>query len=486
MQVTSYVQSWDTIVQDLPDTAQPVLETFLATGLADIQHVKDFTNLTRDRVIRALERLVSGGLLRRPEFAIRRPDKRGQPGAVYLLIEDGAQTLQLLGHEQARACNLKGDLPILHGLAMTDFHLSARKFGMGIATDRVLKFNTREIRPDHLVTLASGRKIIFEIEQQSSLETLRRIMESLRHKQSFFESRAHPEILPEVRMILHMNRSGSWDKTLSVWEKALGAVRQESDKSLAFRLFAIPRREFLESPDWGEERQLPWREVLPLRERTLAEDEPHPSLPKWIQNSPHEQQLILLSYRQVLLETAHKRDSHLGVNPYFLENMRLIYSASHDEVATPREQVSLPNRSIRMLDEYLKMMNLTQPLRVALHAMDTKTKWNPTMIMQRMQIAITIFLRQHGWRADGPLQAYPSVSNWESRASEQFFVRVEIRNPFILYLHEEREVEPARDEVQRAEKALAWVLQALLVYSVELGLGRLEFWEGKGKDDAHS
>lgn len=447
MQVT-FVQVWDEIVHDLPDVARPALEAFLATGLADIHHIMNFANLTRDRAIRIAERLVSAELVRRPGMAIKRPDKRGQPASVYLLAENGAQTLQLLGHEQARGCNLKGDLPILHALVMTDIHLAARKAGVTIETDRVLKFNTREIRPDHLVILGWGRKIIFEIEQQASLETLRRIMESLSNKQHFFESKAHPEVISEVRMILNMNRGAQWDRTLSVWEKALGMVQEEAGGRLSFRLFAITRREFLDAPDWEEDRHLPWREVLPLRQKPLTEEvQQNAAIPKWVQNSPREQRLILLSYWQVLQESAQQRDSHLGVNPFLLENMRLIYSASHDEAATPREQVALPHRSLKMLDEYLKMMALHKPLNAVLHAMDAKTKWNPTMIMQRMQIAIAVFLRQHGWRADGPLQVFPQISNWESRASEQFYVRVEIRNPFLLHLQEERDVEPSQDEV---------------------------------------
>jgi hypothetical protein len=105
MQVTSFVQVWDELHADLP-AAQPTLETFLATGLADVQHVTGFASLSRDRAIRAVERLVSGGLLRHLEFAVRRPDKRGQLAAVYLLTEDGARILQLIGHAKARACNL--------------------------------------------------------------------------------------------------------------------------------------------------------------------------------------------------------------------------------------------------------------------------------------------------------------------------------------------------------------------------------------------
>jgi hypothetical protein len=89
MQVTTFVQVWDELRADLP-AAQPALETFLATGLADVQHV--------DRAIRAVERLGSGGFLRRLEFVVKRSDKRGQPAAVYLLTEDGARILLLLGH----------------------------------------------------------------------------------------------------------------------------------------------------------------------------------------------------------------------------------------------------------------------------------------------------------------------------------------------------------------------------------------------------
>jgi len=103
MQVTSFVQVWDTILADLP-AAQPALETFLGTGLADIHHVMGFANLTRDRASRVLERMTSVELLRRSEYVIKRPDQRGQPSAGYLLTEDGAQVLQMLGHSKARAC----------------------------------------------------------------------------------------------------------------------------------------------------------------------------------------------------------------------------------------------------------------------------------------------------------------------------------------------------------------------------------------------
>ena len=477
MQVTLFVQVWDAIVADLP-AAQPALETFLGTGLADIHHVMGFANLTRDRASRVLERMVSAELLCRPEFVIKRPDQRGQPSSVYLLTENGAQVLQMLGHSKARACHLKGDLPILHALVMTDIHLIAHKAGVEIATDRALVFKTSEIRPDHLVTLVGGKKVIFEIEQQASSETLRRVLESLNHKQSFFTSKVHPDILPEVRMILQMNRGALWDRTLSIWEKALGLVLKEAGNKLAFRLFAITRREFLGAPDWEHERHLPWREILPQKEKTLLqEDTQEESIPGWVANSPRENQMVLLALRQVLQENANIRDEYLRADPMLLENMRIIYSASHDECASPMEQAALPRRSIAMLKEYLQMVELLTPLRSAIHAMSPKTTWSPTMILHRMQVTMSTFLGHHGWRPSGALLAYPAVSRWDDHSPYQFHIKVTIRNLRVLIPKEEGYgVEPSQDEVKRTEEALEWVLQALFIYSIELGLGRIEFW----------
>ncbi len=477
MQVTSFIQVWDAILADLP-AAQLALETFLSTGQADIHHVTGFANLTRDRANRVLERMVSGGLLRRSEFIVKRPDQRGQPSGVYILTEEGAQVLQMLGHSKARASHLKGDLPILHALTMTDIHLAAHKSGVEISTDRVLAFKTSEIRPDHLVTLADGKKIIFEIEQQASVETLRRVLESLNHKQSFFSSKVHLDILPEIRMILQMNRGTQWDKTLSVWEKALGLVQKETGNKLAFRLFAITRREFLGAPDWENEHHLPWREIVPQKEKTLLPENPQKEpMPGWVANSPRENRLVLLALRQTLLENANIRDKYSHADPMLLENIRIIYSASHDECASPMEQAALPRKSIAMLKEYLQMVKLLAPLRSAIHAMGPKANWSPTMILHRMQVTTSTFLGHHGWRPSGALLAYPVVSRWDDHSPYQFQVKVTIRNLRVLSPKEEAYgVEPSQDEVKRTEEALEWVLQALFIYSIELGLGRVEFW----------
>jgi hypothetical protein len=95
--------------------------------------------------------------------------------------------------------------------------------------------------------------------------------------------------------------------------------------------------------------------------------------------------------------------------------------------------------------------------------------------MHRMQSVVHTFLWHHGWRSDGALYVYTTVSDWQARSIHQFQVRVQIRSAEIMMADGDLVV-PTRDEVKRTEEALAWVLQALFVYGPELGLGKVEFW----------
>jgi hypothetical protein len=113
MKVTTSKEVWENNLKQIPETAQPVLETFSVTGLAEISQIITCTNLTRDKVNRAVERMVSKELLREFERPIPRPDKRGSPPAVYLLTDTGAKALHSLGHPQARASGLTDDQTIL-------------------------------------------------------------------------------------------------------------------------------------------------------------------------------------------------------------------------------------------------------------------------------------------------------------------------------------------------------------------------------------
>ena len=475
MQVSSNTQTWQSILQAIPDTARPVLETFVPTGLADANQVQQFTNLTRDRVARALERLLSGQLLVPWKRPLPRPDQRGKPANTYLLTREGAEVLTAIGFKGARACGLQDDLTLLHRLAMTDLHLAAAKAGVPIRTDQQLRFNGRELRPDHLVTLEDGRSLLFEVEQAASTETLRRVVESLQNKRDFFASNPG-NLLPEIRMVLQLPRGTKWDRTLRTWEKAMSIVQERSGGPLGFRLFAIPRREFLQSPEWGEARNLFWLEVVAPEKSTVLQPHSQPVPKALLYRTAHEDHLVLAALWQDFQENVQSAQEQFPrPDPEFFRTLRLIHAASHDRELSDLEQAAMPYASIYLLDQYLSIRNLRPTLNKSIHNGKGSLRWNPTTILHRMQVVINTFLGLHGWRADGPLFVTASMSDWQDVTQRTFGVNVKIRKPTILMFADDLVV-PTRAEIEQNERALAWNLWALFAYSLDLGLGRVEFW----------
>ena len=472
MKVTPYQEVWENILGQIPDTAQPVLETFSSTGLAEISQIITCTNLTRDKVNRALERMESQGLLREFGRPIPRPDKRGSPPAAYLLTDIGARVLHSLGHPQARASGLTEDLTILHRLAMTDIHLAALKAGLAIRTDKTLKFGNDILRPDHLITLSSGEILLFEIEQAASTATLRRIVESLQNKQDFFASK--PNAWPEVRMILQLPRGGKWDRTLKTWVKALGVVQEKAKGQLNFHLFAIPRTEFLDAPDWGIERKLSWREVHPPQKAVELESEIVPEI--FLNRNSQEDRLVLKALWQDFIENVKPaQEQRPRPDPEFFQIIRLIHSASYDTNLPLIDQAAMPYASLYLMKKYLTMRKLDGTIKGALHRGGHDTRWNITTINHRMQTVINAFLNVHGWRSDGLLSVYAKVSDWENTNSRVFDVKVTIKSAEILMFRDDLVV-PSKTEIMEIELALSWALWSLFEYSGDLGLGRIDFW----------
>lgn len=466
---------WKSIEETLPETARPVLECFAATALADLSQIAAHTDLTRDKVTRVLERLQSKGLIKEYPRNVKRPDKAGKPAAMYQLTGDGATVLKTLGHAHASASGLNDDTAALHRLAMTELHLAASKAGVTIRTDRALRYNDTELRPDHQVVLSDGNILLFEIEQSASAAILRRIIESLQHKQDFFAARAHPNVLPEVRMLLHLKRNKQWEKTLKVWERAMGVVRENAKGKLHFRLLAIPLHEFLEAPDWETERELFWKEVLPPQPQTgLVVAEPK-GLSTLMQRTAREDRLVLRALWQDFNERIQPGIGLPKADPEFFQLMQLIYYASHDPHLPLIEQAATPHASLYLLRRYLELKQLQKRIHSELHRGERDTRWNITTILHRMQSIANVFLTVHGWRMYGLLLVQSSANDMKTRPTRVFDMLVHIRDPQIL-MNRDDLVVPSKEEVREMEEALAWVLYALFAYSEELGLGGLSYW----------
>lgn len=471
----------------LPETPWlAILQAFEITGCLDTEQLQTVSGLQRMKLTRLLDKLESfrAGLppiLHKLEQDIRRPGARGRTPKVYLLGESGAALLRLQGNEDAHACGLNSDIAITHALAMVDVHLSAKRSGVDLLTDQVLVFGDgNSLRPDHQLP---GDKIRFlEVEQAASLETLRRLVTSLGHKQAFFDNAEESASFEKtVYLLIQLPRGPVWERTLKTWQQAIQLLEEKTGRQINFRVLAFSLQDFLRQPNWENLQVQPWLDLTtPGTEIVKAQKsmQQNAKLPhNLMYRSTRQDKLVLAALWQNFESlAAQKQEKYPTANPEFLQMIRIIYAASHDFSRPALELASLPHASLYLLEQYLKMHPaLLERLQKVLHFGRGTLRWNSTTILHRMQVVINAFLAYHGWRSDGGLLAYPSIADWDEAGPRTFAVNVILRDPELLMLPDENVV-PSQVEIISCEDALAWILWALFNYAPELGLGRVEFW----------
>ncbi len=463
-----------------------LLRTLNITGAANSLQLQAALRLSRDRLPRLIEQ-VNQLAKRLPPVVVEydqpvpRPGVRGHAPAVFLLGETGAALLRLTGEDgQARACGLKDILPIAHALAMVDVHLAAVQAGIAIQTDRDVLFGAGQvIRPDHLITLDGGRYLI-EIEQAASSDTLRRLREHVQHRAAFFASPESRGVEPVVRLLINLPRGKPFQRTGHYWRVAVEAVF-ESLNTPPYRLLALPLNEFLQQPVWnladidGDARWLDLSErpqpALPAPART-AESAPAELLTL----SPHDSALILNAlWQDYRWHTTRPSASIPRPAREAFTLWRIIYVASHDPALSALDRAGFPHASLYLLKRYLQLHEpLKKDLTAALKRGQNAGRWNVTLIRQWMQAVLNIFLEYHGLCSNDTLQVRASATDWASNtALNALDVAVKIA-PDVL---REPDRPLGRDELDRTERAMAWVLRALFQHAPNLGLGRAPmFW----------
>ena len=471
------------------------LELFLPTGVADALQLRRATGLSRDQTNRLLtrfEKLAPGKMLVRIPFKMPRPGVRGRSPVVYKLGVLGAALLRRNGHPKAHPCGLTDATAIAHARATLDVRLAAQSAGIPVQTERELCYGDgHALRPDNLVTLPGGVRALFETEQASDLTLLRRIADGVRRKVAFFQSKAGRRVSPTVRVLVNLPPGREWNRTVQVWERATAIVATESGGRLPFKIVAMPLREFIETPDWAEPPDRDrWESLFdPAQTSNFAPTQSPPkkgkalvqrrtNLPRDLScRSASDDRLILLAFWQVFQEQAPTLGGdHSRPDPAFFDLMRLIYVASNDPHAGVLTQAAHPYASLYLLRKYLGMHpDLRDAISKSVTRGSGSMRWSVSTIFHRMQVVIATFLKYHGWRAGGPLLAYPVLSAWGEEGTQTFGIVARIRSPELL-MGERDSIVPGRDEVQQTEKALAWVLWALFAYSDDLGLKHAIFW----------
>ena len=382
---------------------------------------------------------------------------------------------------------------------MLNLYLAACAADLPVALDRPLPYGDGQtLRPDLLVTLPGDLPAaLFEIEQRANVTLLRRIRDSVRHKVTFFQSAAGRAVSPTVRVLINLPRGALWEQTLRVWERAIAATADEHGGRLPCRWCARPLLDFLAQPDWAEPPDPDrWTDLFDpaltrhfappagagelAKKSTAGSLAPRPpALPAGLRRwSVPDSHLILRALWQHLQEqgpgllaTSDRPLSH----PVFFLTMQVIYAASYPPDVTPWEHAQHPHASPYLLRRYFQMHPaLRQALSKTIARGSSTIKWSTPLVTHKMQIVVDLFLRYHGLHSRGTLSA-TTIGPWRQPDDRGAFgVRVSL-HPEVL-LGPESGVLPTPEEVAAAETALAWVLEALFVYSHELGLKSPPFW----------
>ncbi len=474
-----------------------VLQLFSLTGVADQQQIYAAAEVSRHKFTTLLahfQRLADDDILAEIPDTVPQPGVRGRPSTVYVLGPAGAALLRALGHEQAHACGYREVKPLAHARTIVGLALAAEEAGLDVRVEKEIPYaDDQVIRPDLVVTLENGQHALFEVEQDAGYATLEMKTQTLARRAAFFQSAASRGYSPIIRTVFNLSpTSKTLEDTIATWERANALVAEMQADDVPYEHVGLTLAEFLDEPDWGESPDAArWFSLIdPAQQEDfgLAEtpetSEPKPEPPPLATADPYRPQsnvqshLIMRAYQQHLQihgAALLPGEGSPPPSPHFFGTWNVIYAPSHPLNPTPVQQARHPAASLYLLRTYLELHSpLHKALAKAIRRGGGSMRWSASVILHRVQSVIDLFLRYHGYRDSPTLRAMP-IPPWKPHPRRAVGIRVKI-HPELLMPEGVDGLVPTRDEVERAEQALAWVLWSLFAYAEALGLPRAKFW----------
>jgi hypothetical protein len=455
------------------------LELISRTGVADTRQLQLHLGWTRGIFSRRAEKLLISTLNAEPLVSqidrnIKRPTEANRPPAIIRLEKGGAQLLRCMGYEGARACELKEDLPILHALGMVTLSQVLQKDTSAII-DQILRFGEdRHIRPDIVVVPATGKRRIYEFEQEASSKLAPRILESITNKEAFFQCSDASEYSSDIRMVVNVKDGRHFYHTTKVWVEVMRQFIQEHGP-LHFDLYAIPFKKFLQSPGVEDILSQDWKKLNPseyVEDQSSEKDE--------VLRMPALLPATISMKESVVTLRALGRTFKRSVDPEvfspdygMLDVVRTIYHESYPREDLCFENVaSFPVASIYALSQYLMLQpRLKKLLNRRMTWNKDRAKMSPMNVQDQMRKVIQTFMEYHRWQPDeATLNAYATADR--ERGGYLVVVTTKVLP---------RDLE--KDDYDIRE-SLRWVLQALFDYPEHLGIVSSKFSEEKYESHA--
>lgn len=459
---------------------QEMLEICAVTGVANSLQLQGHLDISRKQLLRILRIFKEASVGLPPlinvlDVSIPRPTTRGRPPNVYQFGESGAAILNLWNAPNARASGLEDPHAIAHALAMLHIHLAALQANKDILTDKPLHFgDDRRLRVDHRVQLPDKRWLFYEVEQDAAPKRLTRIREALTNRWDFFASPASDQTVPQVRTLFNLRRGRVYERSVKIWEQALGMLKMERGTDVPFTLLGMPIPDFLEQPEWQAELSERWDDLRPLSPAEKLQSS-NPDESKTHQADPDRLKDDWRYLENLLgeLQIDPPEDALTAIPLSFFYIVDTIYEAAKisrfQEYTLNRRP---PLTAIALIRAYLERHpELKARLKQLMKIGKRRAWWRDQKVMQHMQRIIDAFLDYHGWYNRMVIWVDASVVSGGSDPMFPYRVQARLTPGLPEYLQSQG-VQLQTDP----SDALAWVLWALFAYGKRLGLGKPSYW----------
>lgn len=455
-----------------------VLKAIGVMGVIDNQQLIKVVSMERYSLGRLLNRIENESESIKPfkkiELKVRR-GKEGRNPKIYCLTELGAALLRKIGSGDSHAYGETNPIAISHDLCILDLYQLAKKSCLDIKIEQRIYYQEKDyILPDIVFKMENGLSALIEVEQAVHPNYLRRMVESLRRRLSFFSSDTGKFYSPDIRMLFNLPANNKEVNTaFERWKSIVDLLSNDNGNKLPFRVMAMSIHSFLESPEWTSE--LDENRWIDISKPSCLQKTIYPVNSKFpidlASYSRKDDLLVLEALSQWFEENSSEKQSCYALpEKHFFEIIELIYLSSHQPNQSQREKAAFPYASLFLLKRYfLFHPDLKELLKRTIDWSGRSFRLSPTTILCMLQREIDIFLNYHGWNNRNQLIAYPVVVSWYEEGPKDFGVKVKISLEEIFW-RESGSIIPTVNEIHLMENMLAWVLWAIFTYKEKIGI----------------
>lgn len=426
--------------------------------------------LSPQNITTSLTRLVHLGFLQ--EQRIAKIEKKGRPEKVYRVTQAGVDWLRENGFDDVVEMTSSDPIELAHRYCQALVG-ALTPDGTKVEFEKVfLLADGRNVRIDVVVPLADGSMQFIEIEQRLERNHLARAVEKFERLGEFFRREAGRGVYRSDVLFIFNLSAAALPQTLRLWQEALArAFPAQADPPFTPRCATIDT--FVSNPAFTELR-FP---LIEKRDGGAVQMSSNIGGVLDYRAAPYTKD-VLAMLDEVRLEPvklpSHEAEQLAG----FCEIAMNIYRRSMRKDSPTRKYAAFPHESIQALRGLLHLpvnAGLLRELKKGYAWIESRKSG---LILYRDAVTRLIWdvvMRHFGIGQEGPLKIFVGIPDLAEKAST---IMIEV----ILEKSEELRL-PWTSGDETYEDAISWMLTALFLYPVDLGLADSLWASPKRKGD---